>query len=240
MSAVMSARRGRILHAIRFIVLAATALVVGHAAVYATHHGIADDLQRSMRAGGHDAYWTLFFGSVMTGAAAVALREAWRIATLHRRIRAGVPANVRHHGLPAAPDGSLPRYRDEARGLAVRLLPVVLTGYTVLENVEHFASHHQHLLGLAPLLGADHPLALPVLVAVTLVAAAVGALVRWRIGVLHARLAAIVRQTHGVPTAVAVPRRWSLAAAVCAHRWMSLRRDAGRAPPTRRDVLALA
>jgi len=109
----------------------------------------------------------------------------------------------------------------------------VVVAYGILENIEHVAADGQ-IEGLATLVGSEHILALPVLAVVTAALAALGALVRWRIAILEAQLAAAGRPE---PRRRLVTERpmslWWIVAATCARVWIVARNNAGRAPPPR-------
>ena len=117
-------------------------------------------------------------------------------------------------------------------GLWAPLFGLVAVAFAIQENVEHLAGHG-HLIGLGALGGPEYPLALPVIALVTLVAAALGAVVRWRIGVLEARLAGRLPlgERQGGLAARRAPARWAEVAAVRVHAGFLVRLDAGRAPP---------
>jgi hypothetical protein len=103
--------------------------------------------------------------------------------------------------------------------------------FLIQENVEHLVATGSWF-GLAPLDGRLHPDALPLLVAASLVVAAAGAFVRWRVRVLEGRLELAAR-SFPRPAADRADRAWRLVAAACRHRRLLVRLDAGRAPPIR-------
>ncbi len=107
---------------------------------------------------------------------------------------------------------------------------VVVASFAVQENVETLVAHGD-LPGIDVLIGNGLPLAVPVLALVTFVLAAIGALVRWRIAVLSARLREAKLATRHRPLPVRLPREWADIHASAPHHWMLDRRDAGRAPP---------
>lgn len=227
----------RLLRAMRFAILAAVALLVGHDAVYVTSYGAAADFASAMRDGGHDAYWTVYSLAVAAGAMLILARAGIPLVRLSRGLEDDAEAAG---GAPPAVVEAVVPYRRELRSLATRLLPTVLVGFLLQENLEHVLGHG-HIVGLAPLLGQEQPFALPVIAAVVVLVAAIGALVRWRIRTLSARLAARVRSVrHPRPAARPVPSSWWLTGAACAHRWILLRGDAGRAPPRSRALTTLA
>ena len=179
-----------------------------------------------MSAGGHDGYWPIFSVVVVSAVTLLGLSAAVRIGRLGAAGRR-----------PGGRGGLAPRsqgvrsYRQELRALWLPLLALTAAAFTVQENIEHLAGHH-HLIGLSALAGPEYPLALPVIVLVTLVAAALGALVRWRIAVLAARVAGrlhLARQ-RGLAARRPAPS-WLDVASILAHARFLSRLDAGRAPP---------
>jgi hypothetical protein len=173
-----------------------------------------------MSAQGHDAYWTPVSVLLTAGVVLVVL------ATLaaYRRLRADAVAAT----MTLATG---PSYVHELASIWLRLFPTVAVLFAVQENVEHFAVDG-HLAGIEPLIGPGSSIVLPVLAVTTFVLAAVGSLVRWRIRVLEARIAAVARQRFALAPAASRPAAWATVAAAIAHRWILGRRDAGRAPPS--------
>jgi hypothetical protein len=203
------------------------AVWLAHDAVFAVEHGIGAGFAQAMRTGGHDAYWPAFSILAAVVTTILSLRAAVRIGRLGRQ--AG-PWTGRHRPTGGAADRA-PGYLRELVRLWLSLFVVVATAFAIQENVEHVAGHG-HVLGLGALIGPEYPLALPVIGLVTLAAAALGAIVRWRIGVLEARLAN--RQPAARPVGAAARRpasRWADVAALRVRTWFLVRLDAGRAPP---------
>lgn len=214
-------RLERVIEGTRFAVLVAAALLAGHDAVYLLHHGIGPGFASAMRDGGHDGYWGTYSIVVVIAAGMVSLAAATRLVALASR------STPLHRGSRAR---AVPSYRRELIRLGVRLVPAVIAGYLLQENVEHLLAEG-HVAGIEPLIGA-HPLAVPCLLLVAISVAAVGALVRWHIRVLAAHAGAphqITRRRPRRPSALAA---WTLGAALRASRWLDLRPEAGRAPPT--------
>jgi len=107
----------------------------------------------------------------------------------------------------------------------------VALAFALQENIEHLAGHG-HLIGLGALIGPEYPLALPVIGLVALAAAALGALVRWRIALLEARVG--VRPVPARPRGLTARRPapgWAIVATLRIRAWSLVRLDAGRAPP---------
>jgi hypothetical protein len=222
-----SSRTARLLRALRFGALALVSVAVAHDAIFAAQYGIGAGFVWAMQAGGHDGYWPAFSVLVVVVATVLGLRAAVRLGRLSggsgRRDTAGLRPVAAHrirHG-----------YRRELARLWPPLSAVVAVAFAVQENVEHLAGHG-HLIGLGALTGPEYPLAVPVLALVSLAAAALGALVRWRIAVLEARLAGRLHVAR--PRGLAArrpPRGWADVAALRALAWFVVRLDAGRAPP---------
>jgi hypothetical protein len=108
------------------------------------------------------------------------------------------------------------------------MFPVVTALLLVQENLEHLASAG-HAAGLEPIAS---PLAVLAVALAVLGVAGLGALVRWRIKEIEARLATACRRSWPRSTAVPVPPHAWIAAAFHRHRWLLIRDDPGRAPPT--------
>jgi len=203
---------------LRDVVLALGALFVGHDAVYLAQYGSGDAYARAMTAGGHDAYWSSTALVIGAAAGVIFVVALAVLARLQRQVGEGEAR--------AAPAGA--SYLHELGGTWLRLFPTVAVLFAVQENVEHFAIDGD-VHGLAVLGGTT---VLPVLAATTLVLAALGALLRWRIRALAARLAAATsRQTYPRPAAAPRPRAWDTISAAIAHRWLLDRHVPGRAPP---------
>jgi len=219
MTFTISGRLARLAHPLRIGVLAAFALLVAHDAIFMAEYGIGDRFAVVMAERGHDGYWlpfTLLAGAAGLGALFVGLAF---IARLQGR---AAPL--------ADPGADRPSYLRELARTWRLLLPIVAALFAAQENLEHLLTHGQ-LIGLDPLGGAGYELALPVLAATTFVLAAVGSLVRWRIAVLRARIAASGPRARRPLRPARAAREWLLTIAT-RHRWMLDRRDVGRAPPS--------
>ena len=224
---LLSARPGAIgcYRSLRFVLLIAASLLVAHDGVYAAQYGVGARLAARMSASGHDGiYWPLFSVLGATGAVALGLLAARELLLLSRKVGA----------LDSRSDPqrtAAPGYWRELANLWPRLFLLVTPLFVLQENVEHVLSHG-HVIGIGALTGPEYPLALPVLVVVTLLLAALGGLVRWRVAILRERLAAAHRAPRE-PTSAPRPvtTAWSIVAAEIAHRWILVRHDHGRAPP---------
>ncbi len=220
-----SGATARLLRAIRFALLGLVSLGVAHDAIFAAQYGFGGTFARAMQAGGHDGYWPIFSTLVVIAATVLGLRAAVRLGRPRRTDDLG------HAGPAPSSAGSERGYVRELVGLWSALFVAVTMVFTVQENIEHLVGHG-HLIGLGALSGPEYPLALPVIGLVSLIAATLGALVRWRIEVLTARRAG----RHSVepprrPIARRAAARWADIAALRAHAWFLVRLDAGRAPP---------
>lgn len=145
-----------------FWVAAGLSLLVSHDAVFLLQSGPAEGIVRIVRGPGH-AWWSvaslllLAIGAV-AGAAAVG-----HLARLRRQARS----------IGAAAYGVRPR---GLRFSFVLLLAAVLAAFLIQENVEHYLAHG-HVIGLGALVGPEYPLAVPVIAAVSTLAALVASLV---------------------------------------------------------------
>ena len=170
---------------LRFLVLLLVTVLVGHDAVFASQFGLGEGFRQAMTAGGHDAYWMAFSVVIVALGALALVREVLRGMRLSRRI--GWPAGRRSPGSPVAPDGVV-GYVAELRRIWPKLFVATAILFTIQENLEHIAAG-QAPHGLGSLIGTEHPYAVAVLAIVVGIAAAFGALVRWRIRMLEARAA---------------------------------------------------
>jgi hypothetical protein len=207
---------------IRFGLLTLVALLVGHDAVYASQYGIGAGFGRAMSALGHDGYWLPFTAAAVTAAIGLGVGSAFVIRSLQRRLPI--------RGTPGSMGSSRDAYRRELRLIWPRLLLAVVVLFSVQENIEALMTRGD-LPGFDVLLGGGLPLTVPVLALTTLVLAAVGALVRWRIATLRARLSTAPDPAHDRPAASRPAREWAVIDAAAPHRWIPGRCDAGRAPP---------
>jgi hypothetical protein len=202
---------------LRGVVLVLVALFVAHDAIYLARYG--EGYARAMAVGGHEAYW-MPLGLVIAGAAAGTFLLWVRVIVRLQDGAAGTPFVAG------------PTYFGEVVSIWRRLLPSVALLFTLQENAEALLAHGRVVL-LDPVIGPDAAwIVPPVLLVLTFVLAALGAIIRWRIRVLEARIAR-ARQARAFPPprARVVPRRWGTIAASIAQHWILARRDAGRAPP---------
>ncbi|MEI7743715.1 MAG: hypothetical protein WCK58_08200 [Chloroflexota bacterium] len=205
----------------RLPVLAAVGVLLAHDAVFAAQYGLGPARDTALARTTHE-YWPAFLALTLLAAAAGGGAAIAGVLMLQRRLS----------GLPGITDPGRPSWASEAGRLWPKLLAVVTVAFTIQENIEHVTAGHA-LPGLWVLSAPHYPLAIPVLVIVTGLLAAVGGWFRWRretlTRLLHAARAAAAGRHRRVLRA---PQgRWSLVAALVAHRWTLLRQDAGRAPP---------
>jgi hypothetical protein len=212
---------------LRNAVLILFALFVAHDAIYVVQFGVGARFATAMTVRGHDGYWAPVSLIIGLAAAATFLAALAVISRLERQAASVAPE-----------PSSEPGYLHELASTWLRLFPTVGVLFLLQENVEHFLVGG-HLAGLGAVLGPD---ALPVLAATTFGVAALGSIVRWRIRVLEALVAATKRPIYARPSALRQPREWADIAAAAPHRWTLARRDAGRAPPRilRRNIVAPA
>ncbi len=220
----------------RLLLLVPAADLLAHDAIYRSlANGAAG---RPQPLTDHD-YWPLFVGLVVAlavGGTWPSLRRLWRLegalrAAASGRLGAAGLAGARRSGSGAPGSGSgAPGYHREL-ALLWPVVTLATTGlFLVQENLEHLAATGSWF-GLAPLDGRLHPDALAFVAAASLVVAALGALVRWRVRVLEGRLRAAVDHFPR-PAPERVEGGWWLVAAVCRYERMLVRLDAGRAPPS--------
>lgn len=206
----------------RFAVLASltlASLVAAHELIYLASHGAGAGYETAMRERGHDRYWTSFVLVVLAVSICLVGVATTQLVRLHRL------AARRRLGHLDVENSGVDQYARLLASLWMRLALLTSFGYLFQENLETLAMSGS-LPGLGVVTG-EHALALPILVAVSLVVAAVGALVRWRRSILLARL----RQRIGNrPRAVATLRR--PAVALRPYRRSEGRRNGVRAPPT--------
>lgn len=225
-----SSRSARLLGRARFGLLALVSVWLAHDAVFAAEHGIGAGFAQAMRSGGHDAYWPAFSIVAIVAATVLGLRVVVRLGRLGGSAGAGVPSRGRRPTSRRS-DATAPSYLRQLVRLWLPLFALVAVAFAIQENIEHLAGHG-HVIGAGALVGPEYPLAIPVIGLVTLVAAAIGSLVRWRIAVLEARLGGRVRRSRDRGLAARRPApSWALVAGERLHALWLVRLDAGRAPP---------
>lgn len=177
--------------------LVLAALALSHELIYLLAHGVGEGYARAMQEGGHDRYWASFvlIVLVVTGVLSVIAAAQWRRL---RRLAADV-----HAGTVRLRAGGLDRFLQLLGPLWLWVSAGSIGAYLLQENVET-ASIGSPLPGLN-VLGGEHAIALPVLLAVSLVVAAVGALVGWRREVLLARIRAAALRRLRAPAAMLRP-----------------------------------
>jgi hypothetical protein len=223
---------------LRFWAFAILGVVAGHDLVFQIEYGQLSG--RAMAVTGH-TYWALFAVLALAASAVPIAAIARGLLRLERTLRgiervASSPADGRWtaNADSAARAERTPSARAWARefaSLAPRLTLAIVIGFAIQENYEYVAAGHA-APGLWVLSWPLHPLALPILLATSLLLAAVGSWVRWRGAVLASRIAAArIRAALARVRPSAAPAAWGAIAALVAHRWILARRLAGRAPP---------
>ncbi len=197
-----------------FWALAGVALLVSHDAVFLVQVGPGESLVRTLRQAGHDYWGTASLALAVIGLLAAAAASL-RLRALRRR---------------AATLGATPHGRGlHGFGVAwLRLFGVVVIGFMIQENVEHYLGH-LHAPGVAVLLGPEYPLALPVIGLITGMAAMAAAAFRGAEAELQAAIASALRRAFGhAPRSLPRPpaRLWAARISPLA------RSIAGRAPPS--------
>lgn len=166
--------------------LSLAALALSHELIYLIAHGAGEGYETAMREGGHDRYWTSFLlivTLVTSGLSAVGVAQVRRL----RRLAAAMRAESVRVG-----DVGPSRFFGLLGPLWLRLSATVMVAYVLQENIET-ASTGAPLPGLG-VLGGEHAVALPVMLAVSFLVATVGALVGWRREVILARLRAAAQR----------------------------------------------
>ncbi len=206
--------------------LALAALALSHELIYLVAHGVGDGYAAAMREGGHDRYWTSFLLVVVLATSALTVVAATQIRRLRRLAAAMRARSVQVRDVGPA------RFLALFGPLWLRLAITVIVAYVLQENIET-ATTGAALPGLG-VLGGEHAIALPILLAVSLLVAAVGALVGWRREVILARLREAARRRL---RAAAAPLRPGHSVGR-PPKTLEGRRNGVRAPP--REVLAPA
>lgn len=216
---------------VRLLALVAVADLVTHDAIYRSIDAAGGRPQPLTEHG----YWPLFLLVVVAVVTSGLVRSVRRVRYLKRVLRTGTP-----FGPVAATSfdrGALtghartPTYHRELLVLWPAVAAGTALAFLVQENIEHVVATGSWF-GLAPLDGRLHPDAVLLLLAASLVVAAAGAHVRWRVRALEhcLEVAALVFPR---PAADCADRSWRLVASACQHRRLLVRLDAGRAPPIR-------
>lgn len=173
--------------------LALAALALGHELIYLLAHGFGAGYETAMREGGHDRYWTSFLlivALVTSILVVVTVAQFRRLRRLAKDLRA---RSIR------VGDAGFDRFLRLVGPLWLRVSVAVVIAYLAQENIET-ATTGSRMPGLGVLAG-EHWMALPMLLFVSLLVAAVGALVGWRREVILARLRAAARRyLRGVAT----------------------------------------
>lgn len=212
----MATLRARIPTRFAFWALAGVALVLSHDVIFLVQLGPGESLVRILRTAGHD-YWGVASLVLAAIGSVVATRAIVRIHLLRRR--AATLGVARPRGISSPISSRLP-------STWLRLFAIVAVGFAIQENLEHVALHG-HAIGLGALLGPEYPLAIPVIGAISAIAALLASLVGSTERALVAVIAAAVRGFRRAPRSLArPPLRLALP------RLSPIARSgAGRAPP---------
>lgn len=214
--------RARALAGARFATLVLASLLVAHTTIFLARHGTGPAFAAAMSAEGHDAYWPAFILVVGGGSLVLAA------TTLRRLHRLAGRAQRRRRSADGTP---LSGYGDELKSLWPNLFGATTILYAIQENIEHLAIQG-HLPGANILWGPEGSFAIPGLLFVTLLVAALGALIRWRVHVYVARIGRGAERADARRAVASRPgRRWALVGAASALARIAVRLDAGRAPP---------
>lgn len=224
------ARRPYLAWLVRLALLAPVADLLAHDAVY---RSLASEAGRAgARPITEHGYWPLFVTVAVVVASTAILESLRRLAQLGRALRVEPSAApLRELRRDPGLGTPIPGYHRELLALWPALTSVTAVIFLLQENLEHRAATGAWS-GLAPLDGRLHPDALAWVIGASLVVAAAGALLRWRVRVLEHRVEVAARsRSFPRPAPERAGRTWWLVAAVGRHQRMLVRRDAGRAPP---------
>ena len=210
------ARHSPLYRRLAFWALAGVAQLASHDLVYVVQVGPGEALAQTLRQAGH-GYWGI--ASTVLGAigAVAAIATFARFRRLRRTARRLSAPHLR----------TTDSYASRWGANWSRLLGIVLVGFLLQENAEHWLQHG-HAPGLGAIAGPEYPLAIPVIAMTTAVAALFAALVRRaEADLLHRISAALSRLIGQGPTRLERP-----ALHVRRPRLSPLGQSAaGRAPP---------
>jgi hypothetical protein len=166
-----------------FWALAGIALLLSHDAIFLAQIGPGQSLTRALREAGHD-YWGIASLLLAIIGLAALVATFVRLRGLRRTADA----------VGASPIVDRPPYLARWLGSWVRLLAVVAIGFMAQENIEHLIGH-SHAPGFGALIGAEYPLALPVIGLITGLAALAAAAVSQTERALRAVIADAMRRS---------------------------------------------
>jgi hypothetical protein len=204
---------------LRLGVLALVALLSAHTAIYVAQFGIGDRFAQAMASGGHDGWWIPASVAILGVGVVLLVQTLGGVAHLE----------VRARGFGRGGSAGRGRFTSEIRSIWGGLLPLVTILFLAQENLEAVAAHGR-VIGLEPLT-AGSAVALPTLALISLALSLLGALLRWRVAVLRARVASPIHRPRRAVQSPVLAGRWQMLGALAPRQWMTDRLDAGRAPP---------
>ncbi len=211
----------------RLVLLVLVADLLAHDAAY---RSLGAAVGRTPPLTWHD-YWPLFLAVVAVAGTSGLVRALRRLRSLECAFQGAATGATPFGGSGSPVHPPLPSYHRELLVLWPAVTVLTAVAFLVQENLEHLVATGAWF-GLAPLDGRLQPDAVPLVVLSSLVAAAAGALVRWRVRTLEYRLE-LVATAFPRPAADRADRAWRLVAAASRRRRQLVRLDAGRAPPIR-------
>ncbi len=232
-------------HALRFGGLVLATLLAAHDAIYLLRFGVGDAFATGMAETGH-GYWGTFTAVGLGAGALLLVVSLATLAQLRRTpatpvagvwvggVSVGADSTTAGRPVPAPPSpaatlGDGGSYASELARLWPRLLIAVVAAFLGQEVLEHVLAfgHVPTAEELASVLG---PVSLLALAAVTFVAAAAGAAIRWQVRRLLALRTRGAGRRRFARNVVARPS-WAIASALHRRGLLLVRLDAGRAPP---------
>ena len=187
-----NSRAARLTRRLSFWFAAGVALLASHDAVFLVQLGPGHALANALRDAGH-GYWGAASALLLLGGGVGAAIWLTRLRAL-RQVAGNAPQ-------PAYTGG----WKGRVLSHWIRLFALVVVAFALQESVEHVLSHG-HGIGLGALIGPEYPLALPVLAAVTGLAAALTSLVRHQEVELQRRIAASLAEIRRSPRVIGLLR----------------------------------
>ncbi len=173
--------------------LALAVLTLSHEIAYQLGDGPGSGYAQAMRKGGHDGYWSpyvIIVALIVASLVSIAVVQLVLLSRLASRCDARTVVGI---------DADASSFASGAKALWFRLAALATLAFLVQENIE-IAMTGEQPPGLA-ILADHHGIALPVLLAVSLIVAAIAALVGWRRAILLWRIRAARVRPAGRPSA---------------------------------------